>query len=165
MRKIISFISVLCIVAFSYGIAVASQPTSSVIVSNAPSQPVPVTAPAPLNVKLFSQPFTLYDSGFVSSPQDLEVSTTGCGQLVACVFNNSVGATNLPVTLNLEFIYPALSPPACTGTGLAAVSLLTLTVNSSSSNCENLQYSVIPPCLRVATDGPATSYSVLLLCQ
>ncbi len=149
MRKIIVFSSLLLLVVFSYGIAAA----------------VPIIAPPPLNVKIFSQAFTLYDSGFVSTPLDLEVATTGCGQLLACVFNNSVGADNLPITLNLEFLYPPLLPPTCSGSGQAAVSLLTLPTNSSSSNCANLQYNVIPPCLRVDTVGPATSYSVLLLCE
>jgi hypothetical protein len=165
MRKIISFTSILFFVVFSYSIVMAAPPTSSVIVSNAPSQPLPVTAPNPLNVKIFSQPFTLYDSGFVSSPIDYEVGTTGCGKLLACVFNNSIGAANLPVTLNLEFVYPPLAPPACSGTGFVGVSLLTLTVDSLSSNCADLQHGVLPPCLRVATDGLATSYAVILLCQ
>ncbi len=147
MRKIIVLASLLLLVVCSYGIAVAA----------------PQTAPAPLNI--FSQPFVLYDSGLVSGPLDLEVATTGCNKLLVFVFNNFVGADNLPVTLNLEFVYPPLSPPACTGPGHVAVSLLTLTVNSGSSDVANFPYSVIPPCLHIVTNGSSPSYSVGLLCN
>ena len=158
--------SLLILIVSSYGVAVAAPPTSSVIVSNAPSQPVPITAPLPLNVSIFRQPFTLYDSGVVpGTPLDLELATTNCISLLACVFNYSVGATNLPVNLSLDLVYPPLAPPACTGSGQVAVPLLTSTVNSAASTCTAFPLNVIPPCLRVATDGPATSYSVLLLCQ
>ncbi len=147
MRKGIVFAGLLFLVVSSYGIAVAA----------------PLTAPPPLSI--FSQPFVLYDSGFVSGPLDLEVASTGCSKLLVFVFNNSVGAINLPVTLNLEFVYPPLSPPACSGPGHVAVSLMTLTVNSDSSNVANFPYSVIPPCLHIVTSGPSPSYSVGLLCN
>ncbi len=147
MRKLILSASLLFMVVSVHGIAAAA----------------PLTAPAPL--KIFNQPFVLYDSGFVSGPLDLEVASTGCSKLLVFVFNNSIGAINLPVTLNLEFVYPPLSPPSCSGPGHVAVSLLTLTVNSDSANVVNFPYSVIPPCLHIVTSGPSPSYSVGLLCN
>ncbi len=147
MRKTIVFASLLFLVVFAYGIAVA----------------VPLTAPTPFNI--FNQPFVLYDSGFVSGPLDLEVATTGCNKLLVFVFNNAVGAVNLPVTLNLEFLYPPLAAPACSGPARVGVSLLTLTADSGSGNVANFPYSVIPPCLRIVTSGASPSYSVGLLCN
>ncbi len=149
MRKIVVFTSLLFLFVSSYDTVVA----------------VPLTAPPPLNAKIFSQPFVLYDSGFVSGPLDVEVATTGCNQLLAFVFNNFVGAIDLPITLNLEFVYPPLLPPACTGSGQVAVSLLSLTASSGSGNVANFPNSVIPPCLRIVTNGPSPSYSVGLLCN
>ncbi len=160
MKKIIALTSLLILTILSYGSAVAAPPTTSVIVTNGSSQPVPT-------ISTYQAPYTLYDSGFVSTPLDLEVAATDCRFLMACVFNNSpAGAVNQPVTLNLDFVYPPLAAPACTdGTPIAAVTLLTVTANTLSSACSNYPMNVLPQCIRVATDGTATSYSVLLTCQ
>jgi hypothetical protein len=159
MKKIIVLTSVLMFAILSCGNAMAAKTTTSVIVTNGSSQPVPT-------ISTYQAPYTLYDSGLVSGSLDTEVDTTHCRSLMACVFNNSpVGALNLPVTLYLEFVYPPLAAPACTGTPIAAVTLLTVTANSLSSACSNYPMNVLPQCIRVATDGTATSYSVLLTCQ
>ena len=149
MGKIIALTSALILIAIAHGSATAA----------------PITVPPPFHLPVF-QSFTIYDSGFQSSPIDLEVNAASCSSLLACVFNNSVGAVNLPITLFLDYVYPPFSPPACAGQGgVVAVTLLTFTVNSSSANCENLPTNIVPPCLRVATQGSATSYSVELLCH
>ena len=167
MKRQISLVSILVLVVLSSTIATAAPTPSSVIVANTPAQSIPITAPAPLNVSIFRQPFVLYDSGFVSGtpPLNTEVNASNCNTLMACVINNSIGALNLPVTLTLGLVYPPLTPPACSGLGQAFVPLQTLTVDSGAAQCASFPNSVIPACLRVSTDGQASSFSVLLLCQ
>jgi hypothetical protein len=165
MKRQISLVSVLILIVLSSTIATAAPAPSSVIVANTPAQSIPITAPAPLNVSIFRQPFVLFDSGFVSVNLNTEVNASNCNTLLACVINNSIGAINLPVTLTLGLVYPPLVPPACSGSGQAFVPLQTLTVDSGAAQCASFPNSVIPACLRVSTDGQAPSFSVLLLCQ
>ncbi len=92
MKKKIALTIAIIATAFSYGIVAAAPAPTSVIVVNAPTQPIPVTSPSPLNVKPIHPSFTLYDSGDVSDTNlDLELDASNCGSLLACVFNKSVG--------------------------------------------------------------------------